>query len=112
MSEKGPNDYDILLGRGPDCWNHQGNKQFRITIGNHQELYHSISKRAEKVKLVARIVDAIHASGARFLKRKNDSDEWKDVERKTCIEKVGGMINTYNICAYHELKIYSSLYFK
>jgi hypothetical protein len=112
MSEKGPNDYDILLGRGPDCWNHQGNKQFRITIGNYQELYHSISKRAEKVKLVARIVDAIHASGARFLKRKNDSDEWKDVERKTCIEKVGGMINTYNICAYHELKIYSSLYFK
>jgi hypothetical protein len=83
-----PRSKDILFGRGSDCWNHDGNKQFRITIANNQEIYHSMSRRADKVELVAKVVDDIQASGARFLKRIENSNDWKEVDRKFCIEKV------------------------
>ena len=88
MSEDVPRNKDILFGRGPDCWNHDGNKNFRITIANFQEIYHSISNRAKKVELVAKILDDIQAAGARFLKQNHDSNKWKEVDRKACIEKV------------------------
>jgi hypothetical protein len=87
-----PRSKDILFGRGSDCWNHNGNKKFRITIANNQEIYHSMSRRADKVKLVAKIVDDIQASGARFLKRIKDCNDWKEVDRKFCIEKVRNVV--------------------
>jgi hypothetical protein len=87
-SDEEPRKYDILFGRGSDCWNHHGNKQFRILVANYQEKYHSIQCRSEKVKLVAEIVEEIRLSGTRFLKRYGESSTWEEVDRKTTIEKV------------------------
>ena len=79
---------DILFGRGSDCWNHYGNKQFRFIVSKYQGKYHSMECRSEKVKLVAEIVKEIKSSGSRFLRRNTKSKVWEEVDRKTIIEKV------------------------
>jgi hypothetical protein len=108
MAEKSPRDMDILFGRGPDCWNHNGNKQFRIIITTFQHVYHSISKRAEKVELVSKIVDDIRASGVKFLKRSGSTNEWKEVGRKACIAKVSSIASLIVTDPYHILKLVSN----
>jgi hypothetical protein len=88
MNNEHPRNCDILFGRGPDCWNHAGNKQFRLTVAKYHETYHSMHCRSEKVKLVAGIVQEIRSSGARFMRRNTQSNQWEEVDRKTTIEKV------------------------
>jgi hypothetical protein len=88
MSDEEPRKCDILFGKGADCWNHSGNKTFRVLVSNYQEKYHSMQCRSEKVNLVAYIVQEIISSGARFLRRNGESKAWEEVNRKTIIEKV------------------------
>ena len=88
MSNEDPRMCDILFGRESDCWNHDGNKQFRFIVANYQEKYHSLAYRSEKVKLVAEIVKEIKSSGARFLRRNKELNVWEEVDRKNVIEKV------------------------
>lgn len=88
MNKEYPSECDILLGKGPDCWNHTGNKQFRRVVAKYQEKYHSIECRSEKVKLVAEIVEEIRSFGSRFLRRNGESQLWEEVDRKTSVNKV------------------------
>ena len=88
MSDEKPRKCDILFGRESDCWNHYGNKQFRLIVAKYQEKYHSMECRSEKVKLVAEIVQEIKSSDARFLRRSKELKKWEEVDRKIIIEKV------------------------
>jgi hypothetical protein len=88
MNKEHPRRSDILFGRGSDCWNHCGNKRFRLIIAKYQEKYHSKECRSEKMTVVAEIVEEIRSSGARFLRRNGDSKAWEEVDRKSIVEKV------------------------
>jgi hypothetical protein len=44
--------------------------------------------RTEKVTVVAEIVEEIGSSGARFLRRNGESHLWKEVDRKSVVDKV------------------------
>ena len=83
-----PTEKDILFGRNPSSWNHEGNKRFRTVVAKHQGKYHSTKSRAQKVAFVATIVNELKSSGTRFLKRDYPNKEYYEVDRKACIEKV------------------------
>lgn len=83
-----PTEDDILFGRDSDSWNHEGNRKFRSVVAKYQDKYHTTKSRAEKVKIVAKIVEELQSTGTRFLKRDHPSKPWYEVDRKACIEKV------------------------
>ena len=84
-SSIGPN--DVLLGRGGATNNHNGNRQFRLLIAQHQHEYLQARKR-DKVVIARGIVAMVKATGGRFLKRGNDDDiSWIEVADKRAQEK-------------------------
>lgn len=88
MSIDSPSTNDILFGRDSDSWNHEGNRRFRIVVANYQDEYHATTARTKKVEIVAKIVEELRGSGARFLKRDSKTKKWFEVDRKASIEKV------------------------
>jgi len=107
---KKPARIDILFGRDSDSWNHEGNRNFRELVVKHQEKYHVTQARSDKVSIVANIVSELKASGAKFLKRDNDSKMWFEVDRKACIEKVGHAIRDKQVIAQRRLQKRRSLF--
>mmetsp|Transcript_13895 Transcript_13895/g.21184 ORF Transcript_13895/g.21184 Transcript_13895/m.21184 type:complete len:155 (-) Transcript_13895:1122-1586(-) len=85
-----PDKKDILLGREPKSWNHEGNQRYRELILKHQNEYHAAAKRCIKTSIVASIVDKLASEGCRFLKKgkKKKKNIWHQVDRTACIEKV------------------------
>eukprot|EP00546_Thalassionema_frauenfeldii_P003081 CAMPEP_0178932690 /NCGR_PEP_ID=MMETSP0786-20121207/22777_1 /TAXON_ID=186022 /ORGANISM="Thalassionema frauenfeldii, Strain CCMP 1798" /LENGTH=279 /DNA_ID=CAMNT_0020610049 /DNA_START=18 /DNA_END=857 /DNA_ORIENTATION=+ len=84
-----PGEKDILLGREPKSWNHEGNRRYREVILEHQKEYHAAAKRCIKTSIVASIVEKLTSEGCRFLKRDKKNKAWHQVDRTTCVEKVG-----------------------
>lgn len=64
-----PSKLDILCGRGLASFNHEGNVQFRFIIASNIAKYRAASRKPEKTTIVRKIVDDIHESGGRFLRR-------------------------------------------
>lgn len=83
-----PDKKDILLGREPKSWNHEGNQRYRELILKHQNEYHAAAKRCIKTSIVASIVDMLASEGCRFLKKGKKRNTWHQVDRTACIEKV------------------------
>lgn len=83
-----PGEKDILLGREPKSWNHEGNRRYREVILKHQKEYHAAAKRCIKTSIVASIVEKLTSEGCRFLKRDKKNKVWHQVDRTTCVEKV------------------------
>lgn len=89
MSITNPSRSDVLFGRDSDSWSHDGNKHFRSVVRKYQVEYHSKEKRLDKICIVAKIVEEMTDSGARFLKRDTHNKKcWYEVGRKAVIEKV------------------------
>ncbi|KAI2504971.1 hypothetical protein MHU86_9500 [Fragilaria crotonensis] len=82
-----PRPTDILLGRGPACYGHQGNQRFRMLIHRHRHLYRNQAPRREKAMLVHGLVSLILQDGGRFLQER--SGMWYEVSPQIARKKVG-----------------------
>lgn len=77
-SSREPTKYDVLCGRGRDCYEHLGNKIFRTMIDANLKLYMETETKHERGTIVSGIVDRIRKTSSSFLRF--------DTERQTWIE--------------------------
>ena len=59
---------DVLFGRGKNSREHPGTMRCAILVENHLHEYNTASK-VEKTFLSIKLVDMVHNSGGRFLKK-------------------------------------------
>jgi hypothetical protein len=79
-------DNDVLLGRGPQIYQHEGNQRFHELKQSIQPRYLEAPKDG-KVSISQGLVDAIHDSGGRFLKYDDSKGMWYVVLNKVAREK-------------------------
>ena len=60
---------DILIGRGPECFNNPGNEMFRNYINQNAGRYQHTVRRREKASIVKSLVAELEVKGCRFLIR-------------------------------------------
>jgi hypothetical protein len=84
-----PTDLDILHGRDDFSIHHVGNTCFRTVIGYSLEYYVILSSRSEKSEILSAIVDTIHNSGGRFLRRRLHGGGWEQDDVHKAEETVG-----------------------
>ena len=91
----GPN--DVLLGRGRPFQLYSGNLILAAIIDENRARY-TMAKKMHKKAITIEIVEIIHKSGGRFLKKvsnaKNSSCDWEDVDFETARLKVSHSFRT------------------
>ena len=79
---------DIMLGRGPTCYNNPGNRVFRDMIKEHVANYKSDARRKEKAAVVQVLVSKLESEGYRFLHR-STAGIWVEAPPRLVKNKVG-----------------------
>jgi hypothetical protein len=88
-----PSKYDVICGKGKQCYNHIGNRRFRVTIGTHVPRYQAAKTKSGKTAIVNSIVDIIRESkDARFVRYNKITSEWMELGDTGAREKVGQAI--------------------
>lgn len=88
-----PGKWDVLCQRGKECYEHSGNRRFRMLIAAHLGQYIASTNRREKTRLVSNIVRIVYAraaksSGGGFVKRDLLARRWIKLSEKQAHEKV------------------------
>mmetsp|Transcript_28067 Transcript_28067/g.39453 ORF Transcript_28067/g.39453 Transcript_28067/m.39453 type:complete len:231 (-) Transcript_28067:96-788(-) len=86
-----PSNYDVICGRGKSCFNHIGNRRFRVTIDMNLARYAAASSKLEKSLIVMSIVDMVRDNSPRggFVKHVVRTARWYEVGDHLAREKVG-----------------------
>ena len=71
-----PKTFDVLCGRGRDCYEHVGNKEFRDMIDANVRLYEETTTKQERGAIVTGIVRRIHKNGGSFLRFDSEHQTW------------------------------------
>ena len=79
---------DILLGRGPKCYNNTGNRVLRKLIKEHAVHLKNEARRGEMAALVKQMVSKLVAMGCRFLYR-SSTGIWVEAPSHLAEKKVG-----------------------
>ena len=79
-----PGNYDVICSKRKDDFKHVGNRRFRLTVENLLPAYLDAQRKAQKTRVVRKVVDIVHTSGGRFLRRVNDG---KDNNRYELLKK-------------------------
>ncbi len=85
-----PSDYSVVCGRGNDCFNHVGNRRFRILAGMYIARYSHTDSKTAKSAIVSKIIAVIHQAGGMFCKFKKGS--WCEVGDHQAREKVSALL--------------------
>lgn len=93
-----PSPQDVLLGKGKALMRHYGNQSFRNLIeDNVGEYISACTGKGSKAIVITRMMEQIHATGGRFLK-KNDTNDWweaaSDHETRLKVGKAFGSMQT------------------
>ena len=84
-----PTRYDVLCGRGRDCYEHLGNKTFRKIINDSLVEYAEADTKHERGAIVSNIVESIRTRGGRgFLRFDNERKAWVELaeyEARKCV---------------------------
>lgn len=84
-----PSDRDILCGRGNTCFEHPGNRYFRVIVTLNLPKYaNHTTTRKEKTLLVQKIVEDFQQDQRRFL-RQEGSQGWFTISLDEARKKVG-----------------------
>jgi hypothetical protein len=83
-----PTQKDVIFGRDTASWINGGNRLLRRMIEKHHEDYTPTMTAAEIRKLIAVIIGDLKSSGARFLKLDHSTQQYYEVDDKTCFDKV------------------------
>mmetsp|Transcript_8044 Transcript_8044/g.12753 ORF Transcript_8044/g.12753 Transcript_8044/m.12753 type:complete len:419 (+) Transcript_8044:61-1317(+) len=88
-----PGKWDVICQRGKECFEHVGNRRFRMAIDNHLDSYMKVKSRQQKSKIVTSIVEGIKKSagcnGGGFIRKDLLTRRWFRVSDKLAREKVG-----------------------
>lgn len=84
-----PGNYDVMCGKGKDCFNSVGNRRFRVIVDLHLEKYSLATKKSAKSHIVSEVVHTIHSAGGRFIKK--EEDRWVEISDSAAREKVGAL---------------------
>jgi len=87
---------DVLCGRGMPFQLYPGNLHLHRVADSYRDEYMG-SRRAEKPKIIKKIIKEIRDTGARFIKphgtfRSNDQDSWVEVDEQYAYEKVAHVL--------------------
>lgn len=74
-----PKMVDVLCGRGRDCYEHVGNKEFRDMIDANVRLYEETRAKHERGTIVTEIVRRIHKNGGNFLRFDTEQQRWNEL---------------------------------
>jgi len=87
-SKPGPN--DVVCARGKGFWDHKGNQKYRVLIAKSTKKYALTTNKLAKSLIVSEIIEAVHASGGKFVKKLDTSGEeiWTEVSEILAREKV------------------------
>jgi hypothetical protein len=77
---------DVLFGREKKIVNHPGNTRFRQLVDMYISSYDA-APRNEKVTITKFIIDQVHLSSGRFLKRA-DAGGWVEVSEEVAHDKI------------------------
>eukprot|EP00980_Cylindrotheca_fusiformis_P022490 scaffold9345_cov120-Cylindrotheca_fusiformis.AAC.19 len=93
------NPRDVLCGRGFHITNHHGNLQFHLLVNKHRESYRKAQQRKEKQRIIRLVIEETKKTGARFLKRVEDTGGTGLVELdyKKAYEKVSHALRLQRI---------------
>lgn len=87
-----PKTFDVLCGRGRDCYEHVGNKEFRDMIDANVRLYEETTTKHERGTIVTGIVRHIRKNGGNFLRFDNQQQTWIELPEYEARQKVGQTI--------------------
>ena len=103
-----PSSKDIIMGRSALCQGHVGNVKYINQIHKQFQRYDAATQRYQKTAISAEIVEAMQASGARFLKERNDGSFilLSDDEAREKVSTVSSSPATMYkyLCCLHEIK--------
>ena len=83
-----PSDNDVLCGRGKKCFEHEGNRRFRLILAESIDTYIQADGRKKKTVVVRAIIQKVLGRGGRFLK-KHSKGGWYDAGMQGAKAKVG-----------------------
>jgi len=78
---------DVLCGRGGGTNKHEGNREFRKIVADHQPAYLATERKKDKRIIAESIVNIVRSKGGRFLIRKSEKDPWEQVQDERAREK-------------------------
>eukprot|EP00538_Stauroneis_constricta_P000668 CAMPEP_0119564256 /NCGR_PEP_ID=MMETSP1352-20130426/26414_1 /TAXON_ID=265584 /ORGANISM="Stauroneis constricta, Strain CCMP1120" /LENGTH=561 /DNA_ID=CAMNT_0007612999 /DNA_START=65 /DNA_END=1750 /DNA_ORIENTATION=- len=81
-----PSRYDVLLGRGRGCQNHDGNRYLKEVVAEWYDRY-ELAMKIEKTTISEHIIQLVGAKGGVFLKR-NEDDFWVEASRIEARNKI------------------------
>ncbi|CAJ1966119.1 unnamed protein product [Cylindrotheca closterium] len=88
-----PGKWDVICQRGKECYDHVGNRRFRMIIDGHLGTYMEVLSRRQKTRIVSTIVKNIRVaaeeSGGGFVRKDLLTRRWYKVSDKLAREKVG-----------------------
>jgi hypothetical protein len=101
-----PLESDVILGRSKACFNHEGNRQFRLIIAAYFKSYrHCPNQKGQKMAFVSGILDDLRRQNFRFLKPCIDgSPGFFEVDDNTARDKVAHAIRDANTCELKKLE--------
>lgn len=88
-----PSEWDVLCGRGKECYNWQGNQRFRSFIDQSLGEYQKAATKLKKSMIVMKIVDAVRMNsptGTGFVRESRG--QWFEIGDEAAREKVGQTI--------------------
>ena len=87
-----PDNWSVICGRGKDCYEHIGNRRFRVLVDANLQKYSAATSKVEKSSIVMSIFDAIiegsNNSGG-FVKQNPTTKCWTLVDDDAAREKIG-----------------------
>ena len=88
-----PSDWDVLCGRGKDCYNWSGNQRFRRTIEHCLKDYQQAGTKLKKSRIVVNVVEFVrmnNPNGGGFVRE--IGGQWYEIGDEAAREKVGQTI--------------------
>ena len=82
-----PKRFDVLFGRGKIVAEHSGNVRFGYLVDAHRTEYET-SDEFGKIRIVNTILNSVHESNGRFLKRDDDANAWSEVDDNLASNKI------------------------
>jgi len=83
---------DIMCGRGKTYQKNPGNVKFLYLIRSNVQRYIDARTQTDRSSIVAKILEEINESGARFIKKDPHTKEWYIMSRDMAHDKIGHSI--------------------
>lgn len=77
-----PGEFEVICGRGVDCFNHVGNQRFRRIVNDHLDLYSTSKNRFEKSLIISSIVQDVRSQSQHggFMRKDHNLTQYYEVE--------------------------------